>query len=214
MSGVTHSPAEIFEAALALGRALVHCEKYALVGGSACVVLGSIRATQDADFVVLRGRLSNARRLLRASSDFVVEARTNHTTFKAERQVQVDILAPPVWFQEPFDETTEVTTIEGIKVLKPALLLNAKCRSILSRPTAQKRRTDHHDIIFLLNFCVKNPGYLPKATEVPNAREELVQLILQIYGGQKDWVRAGYNFENGFVLSSSREGMTLLIRIN
>ncbi|KAE8306831.1 hypothetical protein BDV41DRAFT_585162 [Aspergillus transmontanensis] len=157
-----HLPEEIRAAAMAVGNALARCEKYALVGGSACVVLGSTRATQDVDLVVLRGGTSNARQLLRASSYFEVEPRTNHTTYKTERPVPIEILTLSLLFREPFDQSTEAVTVGSVKVLKPALLLNAKC-----------------------------------ATEVPNATKELVQYLIQFYGGQEAWVRAGYNFQTG-----------------
>ncbi|PIG82720.1 hypothetical protein AARAC_006939 [Aspergillus arachidicola] len=145
MSSAFHLPGEIRAAAMAVGNALARCEKYGLVGGSACVVLGPTRATQDVYLVVLRGGTSNARQLLRASSDFKVEPKTNHTTYKAERPVPIEILTPPLLFREPFDQSTEVVTVGSVKVLKPALLLNAKCGSITSRPTEDKRKTDSLD---------------------------------------------------------------------
>ncbi|PKY06760.1 hypothetical protein P168DRAFT_325584 [Aspergillus campestris IBT 28561] len=192
-----HSPEEIREAAMALGNALARCEKYALVGGGACVVLGSTRSTQDVDFVVPRGGTSTARQLLRASSDFEVEPRTNHTIYKTQSPVWIEILTPPLLFKEPFDQGTEVITVEGIKVLKPALLLNAKCGSIAGRPTEGKRRTDFQDIKFLLDFCARNPEYLPKADEVPRATKQLIHTLIQLYGGQDAWERAGYDLETG-----------------
>lgn len=124
-----HTPVEIRAAAIAVGNALAHCEKYPLVGGSACVILGSTRAAEDIDFVVLRGGTSKARQLLRVSPGFEVEPRTNHTTYKAKRPVDINILAPPALFREPFDQDTEAITVESMKVLKPALLLNTKCGS-------------------------------------------------------------------------------------
>lgn len=78
---LTHSTAEIRAAAMALGDTLAHCEKYALVGGSACVALGSLRTTKDIDFIVPRGGTIAARQLLRSSQYFEVEARTNHTRY-------------------------------------------------------------------------------------------------------------------------------------
>lgn len=93
MSSDSHSPEEIRKAAVAVGKALACCEKYAIVGGGACVLLGSTRATLDIDIVVPRGKTANARQLLRVSSDFEVEARTNHTTYKAESLVEIEILA-------------------------------------------------------------------------------------------------------------------------
>ncbi|PLN83574.1 hypothetical protein BDW42DRAFT_164703 [Aspergillus taichungensis] len=197
MSSNIHSPEEIRKAAVAVGEALASCEKYAIVGGGACALLGSTRATQDIDLVVPRGKTANARQLLRASSDFEVERGTNHTAYKAERLVEIEILAPPALFKEPFDQETEVITVHGTKVLKPALLLNAKCGAVTGRATEEKKRTDLFDIVFLLNFCARNPEYLPKADEVPKATKELVQSIIQIYGGQDAWERAGYDLETG-----------------
>ena len=196
-SAHNHSSAEIRTAAMAVGSALARYEKYALVGGSACVVLGSTRTTQDIDFVVLRGGTSSARQLLRASPYFTVEPRTNHTTYRAQRPVEVEILAPPALFQEAFDRSTEVIKIGGTNVLKPALLLNAKCGSIVGRPTEEKRRTDSTDILFLLEFCAEHPVYLPKANEVPKATKQLVHSLIRLYGHQDAWVRAGYNLETG-----------------
>ncbi|KAE8325594.1 hypothetical protein BDV39DRAFT_194210 [Aspergillus sergii] len=196
-SSAIHLPEEIRAAAMAVGYALARCEKYALVGGSACVVLGSTRATQDVDLVVLRGGILNARQLLRAPSYFEVEPRTNHTTYKAERPVPIEILTPPLLFREPFDQSTEVITVGSVKVMKPALLLNAKCGSITSRTTEDKRITNSLDISFLLKFCARTPEYLPRATKVSNATKELVQYLIQLYGGQEAWVRAGYDFQSG-----------------
>ncbi|GAT20753.1 similar to An03g02230 [Aspergillus luchuensis] len=108
-----HPPAEIRAAAMAVANALTQYETYALVGGSACVILGSTRATLDIDFVVSQGKTSNARQLLRASPDFEVEARTNHTTYKTRRPVQIEILTPPLLFKEPFDHNTG-NTFQGL----------------------------------------------------------------------------------------------------
>lgn len=93
-----HTPEELRAALTALGRALGDSEKYALVGGGACAVLGSTRGTQDIDFVVCRGRTTTARQLLRASSDFEVEARTNHILYKAAKPIEFEILTPSALF--------------------------------------------------------------------------------------------------------------------
>lgn len=161
------------------------------------MVLGFTRATQDVDFVVPRGGTSTARQLLRASPNFEVEERTNHTTYKAESLVEIEILAPPALFNEPFDQKTELITVLDTKVLKPALLLNANCGAVTGRATEEKKRTDLFDITFLLNFCARNPQYLPKTDEVPKATKELVHSIIQLYGGQDAWERAGYDLETG-----------------
>lgn len=163
------------------------------------VVLGSTRTTQGVDFVVLRGQTPAARELLRASPHFNVEPGTKYTTCKAEgaNGVEIEILAPPALFKENFDQDTEVITVGNVKVLKPALILNAKCRSILGRSTEHKRNTDAVDILFLLEFCARNPKYLPKAEEVPNANREFGQMFIAQYENQESWTRAGYNLQTG-----------------
>ena len=125
------------------------------------------------------------RKLLRDSHDFEVEARTYHTWDKAAEPVEIEILAPPALFREPFTETTEVITVGNLKILKSALLLNAKCGSIVSRASELKKGTDAQDIIFLLDYCAENPDYLPKASEVPNASKEFVEAFIRKYGGEK-----------------------------
>lgn len=182
---------------MAVANALTQYETYALVGGSACVILGSTRTTLDIDFVVPRGETSNARQLLRASPDFEVDTRTNHTTYKARKPVQIEILTPPLLFKEPFNQNIEVIIVDGIKVLKPALLLNAKCGSITGRSTEDKRKTDLFDINFLLNFCAQNPEYLPRAGEVPRATKQLVDVLVRLHGVEDVWVRAGYDLQTG-----------------
>lgn len=107
-----HNRDEIIAAATALGNALAPCENYAIVGGGACVLLGSTRTTQDIDFVVPRGATVSTRQLLRSSHDFLIEARTNHTWYRANKPVEIEILAPPALFQENFDQQTEVVTKE------------------------------------------------------------------------------------------------------
>ncbi|KAJ5958464.1 uncharacterized protein N7479_005614 [Penicillium vulpinum] len=191
-----HAPEALREALTALGNTLGD-ETYALVGGSACTALGSERATQDIDFVVLRGQTPAVRNLLRHSDDFEVEARTYHTWYKAAEPVEIEILAPPALFRETFDELTEVITVGNLKVLKPALLLNAKCGSILSRASEAKKRTDAQDILFLLGYCAEHPDQLPKAAEVPNANKEFVEAFIRKYSGQEAWIGAGYDLERG-----------------
>ncbi|KAJ5360495.1 hypothetical protein N7517_009686 [Penicillium concentricum] len=139
----------------------------------------SERATEDIDFVVLRGHTPAMRKLLRDSPDFEVETRIYHTWYRAAKPVEIEILAPPALCRETFDETTEVITVRNVKVLKPALLLNAKCGSILSRASESKKRTDAQYILFLLYYCAENPNHLPKASEVPNASKAFVEAFVR-----------------------------------
>lgn len=200
MSSPSHQPSDIQTAATAVANALATSPKYALVGGSACVVLGATRATQDIDFVVLRGQTPAARQLLRASPNFTVEPRTNHTTFNAGAlSIEIEILAPPALFKEKFDQDTETIMVGNKMVLRPALILNAKCRSILDRSNHDKKNTDAADIIFLLNYCASNPIYLPKAEEVPNATGQFVQMFTARYQHTDAWTTAGYDLNIGLL---------------
>jgi hypothetical protein len=45
--------------------------------------------------------------------------------------VEVEIITPPPLFRERFDNDMPVFLVNGVKVLKPSLILNAKCNSIL-----------------------------------------------------------------------------------
>lgn len=198
MSSELHAPEALHAALTALGNTLGD-EKYALVGGSACTALGSERATQDIDFVVLRGQSPAVRQLLRDSPDFEVQAKTYHTWYRGAEPVGIEILAPPALFQEKFDETTEVITVGNLKVLKPALLLNAKCGSIINRASEAKKTTDAQDIIFLLGYCAENPDHLPKASEVPNATKDIVEAFIGKYGGEESWIGAGYDLQMGLL---------------
>jgi hypothetical protein len=78
--------------------------------------------------------------------------------------------------------------VDGVRVLKPALILNAKYSSILGRATDDKKRSDGMDIQFLLWWCTTNRHY-PAAIEVPYATKQFVQWFIEVNGresyGQK-----------------------------
>jgi hypothetical protein len=181
--------------------------RYAIVGGAACLLLGSDRATSDVDFVVPKGRIRDARLLLKAQSDhFSVQARTNHTVYLSNPTIEIQIISPPALFKEPSDEATETfEVLDGIHVLKPALILNAKCRSILGRAGEDKKMSDSQDIKFLLSWCAEN-GMDSKA-DVPNATKEFVDAFIATYGGAALWRRAGY--EAGSQAASNTPGTTM-----
>ncbi|KAL4792443.1 hypothetical protein BDV19DRAFT_380817 [Aspergillus venezuelensis] len=183
-----HTPDEIRTAAAALANALTLNTRYTVVGGGACAVLGSDRMTEDIDFVVLRGQTPAARQLLRSSPVFNVEARTNHTTYKVG------------------DSPHRVITIGNIKVLKPALILNSKCRSIQGRHNIAKRGTDFQDIAFLLTYCAQNPQFLPRASEVPNATKEFVQSVISTFQMGELWTNAGYDLDAAFGSDGENRG--------
>ena len=105
--------------------------------------------------------------------------------------VEIKIPTPPLLFQETFNQQTEVITVGNVRVLKPALLLNAKCGAISGKSNESKRITDLQDILFLLHYCAQNPMYLLKAVEVPKATKDFVQGFILLFGGQDRWVGAG-----------------------
>lgn len=158
------------DATRAVGTALAE-KKYAIVGGAACVLLGSRRVTKDVDFVVPKGETVEARKILKGTPNFTVEPRTAHTYYKSEssKPLEIEILTPPVRFQDKFDSDTPTITHHNVKVLKPALLLNAKCCSILSRASDDKKASDAVDIQFLLEYHVQTKTKLT-AEEVPMAK--------------------------------------------
>jgi len=62
---------------------------------------------------------------------FDVENRTLRSYYKSDPRVEIEIITPPSLFRESFNNNTPVVLVNGVKVLKPSLILNAKCNSIL-----------------------------------------------------------------------------------
>lgn len=190
---------QVIAATQAVAYSLGSEQQYAIVGGAACLVLGSSRVTADVDLVVPKGKTRDARQLLKKQQGyFSIESRTNHTAYRSMPPVEVEILAPPALFQEHFDDATETIEVNGTRILKPALILNAKCRSILGRATQGKRNTDAEDIQFLLSWCAQNAVY-PTSVEVPNASKEFVDYFIANYQGSELWYNAGYDVSRGTV---------------
>ncbi len=190
------SPKQTLEAAEAVALAMTD-KHYAVVGGAACSVLGSVRQTSDVDFVVLQGDTKAARALLKAQDrSFEVEKGTNHTYYKSSPRVEIEILTPPALFKQPFTSSTPTINVDKIRVLKPTLLLDAKCGTIFSRSSEEKRRTDATDIKFLLRWCTTNRMH-PTAEELPNVTKEFVEYFISQFGGAELWTAAGYDHVQG-----------------
>lgn len=191
------SPQHIIAAARAIAQSLDNQQHYAIVGGAACLLLGSSRVTSDVDFVVPKGEIKAARQLLRAQKDhFAVESRTNHTNYLGTPPIEIQIISPAALFREPFDNSTETIEVQGARVLKPTLILNAKCKSILGRAGEDKKTSDAHDIRFLLQWCATNEMH-PAALEISNATKDFVELFIVNYGGAELWKNAGYDASIG-----------------
>ncbi|KAI0330247.1 hypothetical protein GY45DRAFT_1323970 [Cubamyces sp. BRFM 1775] len=169
---------------------------YAIVGGAACILLGSQRITEDVDFVVPTGRTAAARQLLRASPAFRVDARTCHTWHRATG-LAIEIVT--MWFQSAFTERTPTVVVDGgVRVLHPVRILDAKCKSVLARSALYKKNTDAHDIVFLLQYCARN-GVAIRAGDVEHAGAETIEyLIAQEMTPREAWNAAGYVDDAGW----------------
>ena len=100
----------------------------------------------------------------------LVERPFMHTIFRNspdEEATEAELLAPPGLFKMPFDEFTPTILVNGVRILKPALLLNAKCGSITDRATEEEKRNDAEDIVYLLRWC-KDQKEFPTSYETPN----------------------------------------------
>ncbi|TVY47758.1 hypothetical protein LOCC1_G002738 [Lachnellula occidentalis] len=189
-------PDQIRAAAEAIKQSLGN-QVYAIVGGAACSLLGSTRETEDVDFVVPQNATKAARLMLKNQSEFFeVDKRTLHTHYKSDPRVEIEILTPPSLFRESFDNNTSVVQVNGVKILKPSLILNAKCNSIMTRPSQAKKRTDADDIQFCLWWCANNHAF-PTTAEVPRASKEFVEWFVDAYGGAELWTNARYNWKTG-----------------
>lgn len=140
-------------------------------------------------------------RILTAAKDqFTVDPRTRHTYFKTSPPVEIEVLSPPNLFPETFNKNTptHVVTVgrQSTRILKPALILNTKCRSILGRPTDKMKFTYATDIKFLLWWMGKNNA-IPLAREVPNSSKGFVEWFIQRYEGAEYWTSAGYSLSRG-----------------
>lgn len=185
---------------------------YAVVGGAACTLLGSQRTTTDVDIVVSKGQTKLARDKLAAhATHFSVDPKTRHTAYISKPGVQIEILTPPMLFKENFDETTPTEMVmvgdrvggagQGVKVLKPTVLLNAKCRSILGRARETRKACDAGDVKFLLAWCASK-GMWPTAGECPSINVAFVNWFVMSYGGGALFESAGWDEVDGMLLSN------------
>ena len=100
-------------------------------------------------------------------------------------------------FQDEFDVETPVHTVpvdgQSVDILKPSLILNAKCVSVLGRSTEQKMQTDASDVIFLLEWMAANNVMLADQ-EVPHATPTFIRWFIENYKHSETWRLAGFSF--------------------
>jgi hypothetical protein len=188
------SPLSDVEAVLAAAQAvgkILGDRTYAIVRVAGCALLGSSRTTTDIDIVVPRGHTLETRKLFRDQERFVVEKGTLHAYFQSNPRVDIEILTPPMLFREDFEASTPTVTVGSAKVLKPALLLNAKCHSILGRGE-EKTKSDAHDIDFLLRWCQKECCF-PTVEECSRVNQDSVEWYIHNFGGAEVWKNVGFD---------------------
>lgn len=200
MSSSSEMPDEqdIKEVCKAIGELLAGM-KYCIIGGGALQLLESPRLTRDVDILVPRGSIAAARARLAAAKDkFFVDPRIRHTYYKnSNPTIPIDIVAPPMLFKVEFDDGTPLHTVpvdgQPVDILKPSLILNSKCVSVLGRSTDQKKQSDASDIIFLLEWLTANNVEL-SVEEVPHATAAFIQYFIAQYQHSETWRLAGFKF--------------------
>lgn len=83
-------PSFINAAAQAVALSFGSSTHYAIVGGAACLLLGSRRTTVDIDAVVIKGETKIARDKLAAQvTHFSVDPKTRHTNYNSKPAVEI-----------------------------------------------------------------------------------------------------------------------------
>ena len=139
------------------GRAL-NDSTYAVIGGAACSMLGSSRGTHDIDIVVPDGTKPAAISALRSSRAFGVEPGSQRIWYNASdgRHYNLDIIESSSIYQQFNCTQTETITVNGVRILKPSLMLNFKCFSwTAENRSQQKKNNDAKDISFLDTYIAK-----------------------------------------------------------
>lgn len=166
---------------------------YAIIGGVACIVLGSPRPTKDLDIVVPDGRAAEAAALLAATGAFGTEVShtgRRRTWYHASqhRNYNLDILEPHD-INQSFTSTGGVPkTIlaNGYPVLHPAQLLNFKIASWMDRMHTHGYKKINHakDIRFLTNWLARENITVTKE-EVTHATDDFLVLFSASYPGME-----------------------------
>jgi hypothetical protein len=179
LSNMPHSV--LFDGCCQIAKALKG-SSYALIGGAACSLLGSRRGTYDIDIIVPTGQRGRTVELLGRSKKFGVEPGATRTWFNSSNDTHynVDVMEPGQIYQK-FDRKTETRVVNGIRILKPALLLNFKCLSWSSRGRQRaKRLHDAQDIRFLVTYMAR-AGERTSPREVNFADEDFLLEFLARY---------------------------------
>jgi len=173
---------QTLDAAQALASALGNSFSYAIVGGTTFSLLGSGRQTEDIDFVVPQGTMSNAHSVLRQSTDFQVQPRTNHTTYiftmSEIEPTDIEILTPPSLSKGEYTTQSHIVLSGKSMSCTPLTYLQANVTLLCSDPPRENECTsDCTDIAFLLDYIIKH-----EELQVEDALERLRKVVT------KEWI--------------------------
>ncbi|WEW60895.1 hypothetical protein PRK78_006383 [Emydomyces testavorans] len=129
--------------------------KYAFIGGVACSLLGSTRATHDFDIVVPNGTKDKILSTLAKDKSCFGTAEGGIWVRIDHRRYNLDIIEPKQ-IGQTFDGH-EVVDVRGVKVLKPEKLLDYKRDSYETRDRARVQSLDNdvRDIAFLNEYLTE-----------------------------------------------------------
>lgn len=152
-----------------MGKLAGHCEKagiaYAVLGGAACVALGSTRATEDVDLVLRSNKGEDIDKALQTLAKTDAGFKIGHGSFGEPTftldGTEIEAFDPKSWPNRP--QYTEFLTPNGhvvqnvgggahVSVVAPPLLLREKLVTHEERKGA-KSVSDSFDIGFLLGYC-------------------------------------------------------------
>lgn len=182
----------LIAAAVALGQALAQLGvDYAVIGGVACVILGSTRTTRDLDFVVdVLGHEVRGLKARIAAVDPRFESSGNSLRFSGN-DFPIELLPTDsfTWPQPLRACTIRVdngTTAGPVEVLSPAAILFSKakrlCHSMDStRPmTVAKAQSDSSDMTFLLSRASPDDFREVFSLYAPQKQDGILQAIRAI----------------------------------
>jgi len=175
----------------AIQKALGDTIPYAVIGGVACIVLGSPRPTKDLDIVVPDGKAAEAATLLAATGHFGTETTQTgrrRAWFHASlhRNYNLDVLEPHDIGQN-FTSTggvPETITVNGYPILHPAHLLNFKIASWVDRMSTHGYKKINHakDIRFLVDWLARERMTVTRS-QVSHATDDFLVLFCASYPG-------------------------------
>jgi hypothetical protein len=183
--------------------------RYAIIGGCAIKILGADRGTKDIDLLVPNEKKRLAKQDMRRSEHFWVgDSSDRRQMFKAsnKKAYNVDILQPKDIGLSADYRDGDTIVVGGVRILKPALLLNLKVHAwdAEDRQAASKTR-DLTDIRFLLDYMRRQRISTSRQEAYLITEDRLSLLIGNGIGSPEEWRDIGFpNSRVGSSRSSTR----------